>query len=315
MTTCSICLDHLEQPVCCIPCGHLFCNQCFSDWRNRHNNQCPECREPFTTVQSIYLDTESIKVPDSVIFIDERTRLNDSVNELTRTIENLRQNPSNEDQKVLKFVEKKDNFERAEATCKSLPIQKSNSVARFATIIFLIFTSVCFLYLGVCIFTEWFSEKPEFLDDVVVRHLEFLSGSSTYITSTFLSAATYVDYFYSTYTQAEVHTLPPTSNAAQFHILRAFYQMKVWIGEDVNLNVKDWGWLIDGNMYLPVRSSLPPAPEELLKTIYCRCKCNCDTKRCNCRKHGLECSVACTECRGTTCCNGCTPIYDSESDD
>ncbi|CAG2250736.1 unnamed protein product [Mytilus edulis] len=87
------------------------------------------------------------------------------------------------------------------------------------------------------------------------------------------------------------------------------------ICRDDNLNVKDWGWLIDGNMYLPVRSSLPPAPEELLKTIYCRCKCNCDTKRCNCRKHGLECSVACTECRGTTCCNGCTPIYDSESDD
>ncbi|CAC5413385.1 unnamed protein product [Mytilus coruscus] len=84
---------------------------------------------------------------------------------------------------------------------------------------------------------------------------------------------------------------------------------------DVNLNVKDWGWLIDGNIYLPVRSSLPPAPEELLKTIYCRCKCNCDTKRCNCRKHGLEYSVACTECRGTTCCNGCTPNYDSESDD
>lgn len=39
-------------------------------------------------------------MPDSVIyFIElfvERTRLNDSVNELKETIENLRQNPSNE---------------------------------------------------------------------------------------------------------------------------------------------------------------------------------------------------------------------------
>lgn len=61
MTICSICLEHLEQPVCCIPCGHLYCNQCISDWRNRHNNRCPECRKQFTTVQSIYLDTESIK--------------------------------------------------------------------------------------------------------------------------------------------------------------------------------------------------------------------------------------------------------------
>lgn len=71
----------------------------------------------------------------------------------------------------------------------SLP---GNSVARFTTIIFLIFTSVCFLYLGVCIFTEWFSEKPDYLEDVVVRHLGFLSESNTYITSTFSSVASYV---------------------------------------------------------------------------------------------------------------------------
>jgi hypothetical protein len=32
-------------------------------------------------------------------------------------------------------------------------------------------------------------------------------------------------------------------------------------------------------------------------------KTNCDSKRCNCRKHGLECSVASTECRGNTCSN------------
>ncbi|VDI20144.1 Hypothetical predicted protein, partial [Mytilus galloprovincialis] len=141
MTICAICLEHLEQPVCCIPCGHLYCNQCISDWRNGHNSRCPECREPFTTVQSIYLDTESIRG-----LIVERIRLNDSVNELTATIENLRQNPSNEgnhhlhseveevqtlnavllsdiDQKVLEFEEMKDNFERAEAICQSLQIQ------------------------------------------------------------------------------------------------------------------------------------------------------------------------------------------------
>ena len=69
---------------------------------------------------------------------------------------------------------------------------------------------------------------------------------------------------------------------------------------------KDWGWSIGHNMCVSIRSSLPPAPDELLKTIYCRCKTNCDSKRCNCRKHGLECSVACTECRGNTCSN----LYD-----
>lgn len=274
MTICSICLEHLEQPVCCIPCGHLYCNRCISDWRNRHNNRCPECRKTFTTVQSIYLDTESIKE----LFV-EKTRLDGCVNELTATIEHLRRNTSNEepgnhclyseveevqtlnavllsdiDQKVLELEEMKDNFERAAATCQSLQLQNSvlnlelkrantrnrstptgkgfrrmifliergvldsimfiedNSEARFATIIFLIFTSVCFLYLGVCIFTEWFSEKPEFLEDIVVRHLQSLSGSSAFITSTFSSAASSVKYFIDTYTPACINYINICTN-------------------------------------------------------------------------------------------------------
>lgn len=73
-----------------------------------------------------------------------------------------------------------------------------NNVARVASVIFLIFTSVCFLYLTGCIFTEWFSAKPEFLEDIVVRHLEFLSGGSAFIMSTFKSAASYVKYFIDT---------------------------------------------------------------------------------------------------------------------
>jgi hypothetical protein len=42
----------------------------------------------------------------------------------------------------------------------------------------------------------------------------------------------------------EVHTLPPTSNAAHFHILRVFHQVKQWIGEADNMEAKDWGWCI-----------------------------------------------------------------------
>ena len=114
----------------------------------------------------------------------------------------------------------------------------------------------------------------------------------------------------------EVHTLPPTSNAAHFHNLRVFHQVKEWIGEADNMEAKDWGWSIEDNICVPIRSSLPPAPDELLKTIYCRCKTNCDSKRCNCRKHGLECSVACTECRGNTCSNmSACEDQDSDSDE
>ena len=52
---------------------------------------------------------------------------------------------------------------------------------------------------------------------------------------------------------------------------------------------------------VPVRYSLPTVPEELLKTIYCKCKTVCDTRRCTCKEHGLECSVAYAECHGSTC--------------
>jgi hypothetical protein len=54
--------------------------------------------------------------------------------------------------------------------------------------------------------------------------------------------------------------------------------VKQWIGEADNMEAKDWGWSIEHNMCVPIRSSLPPAPDELLKTIYCRCKTNCDSK-------------------------------------
>jgi hypothetical protein len=50
--------------------------------------------------------------------------------------------------------------------------------------------------------------------------------------------------------------------------LRVFHQVKQWIGEADNMESKDWGWSIEHNMCVSIRSSLPPAPGELLKTIY-----------------------------------------------
>ena len=41
--------------------------------------------------------------------------------------------------------------------------------------------------------------------------------------------------------------LLPTSNAAHFHILREFHQVKQWIGEADNMEAKDWGWSIEHN--------------------------------------------------------------------
>jgi hypothetical protein len=39
--------------------------------------------------------------------------------------------------------------------------------------------------------------------------------------------------------------LLPTSNAAHFHILRVFHQVKQWIGQADNMEANDWGWSIE----------------------------------------------------------------------
>ncbi|WAR30416.1 hypothetical protein MAR_032958 [Mya arenaria] len=63
------------------------------------------------------------------------------------------------------------------------------------------------------------------------------------------------------------------------------------------LNPLDFGWIIVDGLMMPVRTSLPPAPENLLKIIRCNCIANCDSKKCTCRKHSLECSSGCCDCK------------------
>ena len=103
----------------------------------------------------------------------------------------------------------------------------------------------------------------------------------------------------------QIQTLPPTSDAASLHSLRAYFQCQEWIhGEKSVLNACDWGYYLSNeNKYIPIKTTLPPAPEKLLKVIHCNCKTNCDSKRCTCRKHGVECSVGCGECPGFSCSN------------
>ena len=102
----------------------------------------------------------------------------------------------------------------------------------------------------------------------------------------------------------QVNSLPPTSDSAKFHSLRSYLQCQIWIGNGDEPNPHDWGWYTsDSKKLLPVKGMLPPAPDKLLKIIRCNCKVNCDTKRCTCRKHGIDCSNGCGECRGISCSN------------
>jgi len=103
-------------------------------------------------------------------------------------------------------------------------------------------------------------------------------------------------------TCVQVHTLPPTSAATVFHSLRVYLQCQVWIG-NTSLQADEWGWQMKNGMYVPIKTNLPAAPEQILNVVRCNCKTNCDSKRCTCRKNGLECSYSCGTCRGISCTN------------
>ncbi|CAH3139653.1 unnamed protein product, partial [Porites lobata] len=63
--------------------------------------------------------------------------------------------------------------------------------------------------------------------------------------------------------------------------------------------LKDYGWKVTEGQVLPRMTDLPAALESLLQMIKCNCSSDCASARCTCRKHGLECSPACGQCRGT----------------
>ena len=115
--------------------------------------------------------------------------------------------------------------------------------------------------------------------------------------------------------QVQPQNLPPTSAAARYHSLKVYLQVKEWKGEDEGMSVKDWGWKVTDDQVLPMMTDLPAAPECLLRMVRCNCPLDCASARCTCRKHGLECSLACGQCRGAACTNSTHQFdYDSEDD-
>lgn len=99
----------------------------------------------------------------------------------------------------------------------------------------------------------------------------------------------------------QIHTLPPTAAAARYLSARTYFQCQEWMGN--TFNPEEWGWVLNRGRLEPKTTDLAAAPESLLQIVRCNCKVNCDTRRCSCRKHGLECSAACGECRGVGCTN------------
>ena len=93
--------------------------------------------------------------------------------------------------------------------------------------------------------------------------------------------------------------LPPTSDAVHQHNRRVYLQTMVWRALDhTPLDPEQWGWKFSDQGYIPVQSTRDCAPSYLLNFICCKCKAGCGSRICSCRKHGLCCVGACSNCRG-----------------
>ena len=106
-------------------------------------------------------------------------------------------------------------------------------------------------------------------------------------------------------------SLPPTSCSAKYHSFRAYYQIRQWmdVGNDssqatVTMVLKKWGWKLQNGQLVAITTDMPAAPDGLLRVVRCNCKTDCSTAKCSCRKHGLQFSACCGDCRGTSCTNG-----------
>ena len=97
-------------------------------------------------------------------------------------------------------------------------------------------------------------------------------------------------------------SIPPTSAATVYHAQRVYLQIQIW-QLNSNLNATDWGWRNVKNNLFPVHTDMPPAPADVLRVIRCGCKGDCSTLKCSCKKHRLDCSSACKECKGGSCSN------------
>ena len=100
--------------------------------------------------------------------------------------------------------------------------------------------------------------------------------------------------------QARSQQLPPTQAALHQAVLRAHYQLLVWNNNIVPNPVSPspegfgWKWERDEKAWIPVMTTLPPAPEAIIHLVKCKCmKERCANNRCKCWKAGLTCTDLC----------------------
>ena len=69
------------------------------------------------------------------------------------------------------------------------------------------------------------------------------------------------------------------------------------------LDPEQCGWKKNEDRLVPVQTDLPLAPDEQLEVIRSNCQTDCSSFKCTCKKHDMKCSLACGNCRWSSCNN------------
>ena len=109
--------------------------------------------------------------------------------------------------------------------------------------------------------------------------------------------------------------LPPTCDSLSKHIERANFQSAVWLqcltAKQTIPSPINNGWTLNNGELEMVWMTRPPAPDALLDSINCKCKTECKTFRCSCKKANLACTDLCSCC---DCQNSRKEMADKDQD-
>ena len=87
--------------------------------------------------------------------------------------------------------------------------------------------------------------------------------------------------------------------------------------QPTSLDPEVFGWIKKKDIYSPVATVGPIAPEQLRKFISCGCQTGCKNNMCSCVKNNLKCVSACSGCNGLSCenCEQVGPAMFDDDDD
>ena len=107
--------------------------------------------------------------------------------------------------------------------------------------------------------------------------------------------------------QTESNKLPPTRQTFQQMMMRANVTAMQWKSshsQHPNLphpNNYGWKWDLNREIFDPVITANPPAPESIIELTACGCKTGCKSDCCRCRKNKFVCTEMhrCKDCENT----------------